>query len=204
MPQRDADIRLSADDSLATEIPSSLGLCGGSESLPMDTKDVVALSLSGVAIAVSVVSVYLNRRQWRVVNRPFVIARLINPKAGNRGTCYELRVENIGTRPAVAIRLKTDHTALREALDASSTFPPDDIEACFRDSTVIGPLTAGEVIASAFGYNGSEPGERIWKMGSVLPIEIHYRDLQGGKFMTRGSITIATKNGFTGYAWKDT
>jgi len=169
----------------------------------MEIKDLIALSMSGVALAVSVVSVYLNRRQWRVINRPFVVARLINPKAGNRGTCYELRVENIGTRPAVGIRLKTDETALREALDASSTFPPDDIEACFQDSTVIGLLTAGEAIASAFGYNGSEPGERIWKMGSVLPIEIHYRDLQGGKFTTRGSITIATRNGFTGFTWND-
>jgi hypothetical protein len=169
----------------------------------METKDIVALSISGIALVVSVTSAYLTRRQWRVINRPFVVARLINPKAGNRGTCYELRVENIGTRPAVEIRLKTDQAALSAALDSSSTFSPDDIQACFRDSTVIGLLTAGESVTSAFGYNGSEAGERIWKMGSVVPIQICYRDLHHGKFTTNGSIIISTKNGFTGYTWKD-
>ncbi|MBK9990309.1 MAG: hypothetical protein IPP19_06145 [Verrucomicrobia bacterium] len=169
----------------------------------MEPKDLVAFSISGTALLVSILSVYLNRRQWRIINRPFVVVRLINPKTGNRGTCYELQVLNIGSRPAVGIRLGTDEEVLRRALDPSASFPPDDINTCFKDSTVIGLLIPGESVVSSFGYNGSGTGEQSWMMGSVLPIRISYRDLHGSEFVTKGSITVSTKNGFSGYTWTD-
>lgn len=169
----------------------------------METKEIFSLSISAIALGVSIASVYWNRRQWRVVNRPFVVVRLINPKAGNRGTCYELQVVNIGQRPAIGVKLRTNAEALRRAIDPTSAFPPDDVEACFADSTIIGLLTPGESVTSAFGFNGSKPGEQLWKMGSILPVAITYRDLEHREFTTKGSLTIATRNGFTGYTWSD-
>jgi hypothetical protein len=167
----------------------------------MEFKDVASLSISCIALVVSVVAAYVNRRQWRIINRPFVVVRLINPKAGNAGTCYELKVENIGTRPATDIRLKTDIQKLRAGLAPSSNCFKDSIEACFADSTVIGLLTPGESVVSAFGYNGID--EQTWIIGHILPIQVTYKDLQHQEFKTEGSIIINTRNGFTGQTWGD-
>lgn len=169
----------------------------------MEIKDTLALTISGFALFVAISSVLLNLRQWRLLHRPVVLVRLINPKAGNRGTPFELEVLNVGNRPALDVRMKVEEAALRRALDPSSKFPPDDIEACFKESAGIGFLTAGQSIVSSFGYNGAEAGEQIWIIGSALPIVVRYRDLQGNAFETKGTLTITTKNGFSGYTWSD-
>lgn len=167
----------------------------------METHEVVSLSMSAVALIVSIATAVVNRKQWRVLNRPDVYVRLINHKAGNVGTPYELQVVNIGNRPAFDVRLKTDQKALLNAYHTSSKFPRDDIEACFSEEAVIGLLTPGESTNAAFGYNGDS--DCAWKIGSILPVEIHYRDTENRVFVTKGKLTIRTRNGFSGYAWTD-
>lgn len=161
----------------------------------------ISLTMSAAALIVSITALVMNRKQWRITNRPDVYVRLINPKAGNAGTPYELQVLNIGNRPAFDVRLKTDQQALLDAYDSESKSDHNDIEACFSEATTIGLLTPGESTVAAFGYNSH--GDCAWKMESVLPIEIHYRDGENRAFVTEGTLRIRTRNGFSGYTWGD-
>ena len=164
-------------------------------------KDIITFAFSSAALALSIVALYFNRKQWHLLNRPMVVIRIVTPDPGNVGTAFSLEITNVGTRPAVDIKLSTDMSLLNAALDPAGKKHHDDVFANFAPSAKLDLLKPGESSLSAFGFNSREPNNSTWLCGTPIIIGVAYRDIDGRKFAGKYPMVVETKMGISGCQW---
>jgi hypothetical protein len=174
-----------------------------SSTIEIAAKDLLTFAFSGAALAISVVALYFNRKQWHLLNRPMVVVRLVTPNPGNVGTDFSLEVTNVGTRPAVDIKLSTDMNLLNAALDPASKKYHDDVLANFSPHAKLDLLKPGESSLSAFGFNSREPNNSTWRCGNPIVIGVRYRDIDGREFSGKYPIVVELKMGISGCRWAE-
>ncbi|MGB5710386.1 MAG: hypothetical protein WBM44_05700 [Waterburya sp.] len=160
----------------------------------------------GVATLVAVFSFFNTIRLWQQTNRPIVSAFVETHSAGNVATMYKLLVINSGNRPAVNIRLELKLNTEDFKQCIAQEINDSRVEAilrCFSSEGVIPLLISGDNITNYFGLTSRLSEEDIWKYGSLLPIEIHYKDLEGKKYISKLTLVIKYSKAIAGMRWAD-
>lgn len=164
--------------------------------------DEIRTLFSGVALVLSLVSIWLSRRTWLQSNRPIVSAVVRTHKGGNTGIAYNLAVINSGTRPAVTVRLVADDAAVRAAMKPAASGPlVEDVVRCFASDAVIPLIINGSESVNSFG-NTSNDANSVWEYGSSFPCRLEYRDLEGRSYRSQVTLAIRDSDGFAGGSWK--
>jgi len=82
----------------------------------MEPQAIITLTISGIALLVSILSVSFAVFSWREAHRPIVIARVTTVESGDVATALQLLVENTGNRPARDISVTCEPIALDAVL----------------------------------------------------------------------------------------
>jgi hypothetical protein len=159
-----------------------------------------SLAIAGLALVVSLVAYYFNRKSWRETYRPIVTARITTVASGNRGIALNIVVNNTGNRPAKNIRLLVNQNDLESTLSSKEDSQRSLIENCFSSQTVIPILENERSVSNSFGFL-SDREDSTWKVNSTLNIEILYEDLEGRSFKHKIPLLLAGDEGFAGGFW---
>lgn len=156
----------------------------------------IAVILSVVAIAISLLSFGFAVYSWRQANRPMVVARVTTESGGNTGISLNLLVENTGNRPARDIELIAKKG---DVLSASlQAVIPKDAERCFFSGIRIPVLANGHCSTNAFWHLGQVDS---WRAGAEIRITLRYRDLDGRRFSNKNLLVLADDAGFAQTFW---
>ena len=162
--------------------------------------DEIRTLFTGVALVVSLVSIWLARRMWLQSNRPVVSAAVRTHKGGNTGIAYDLIVINSGTRPALGVRLVADEAKVRAAMKPSSSGAlVDDVLRCFHEDADIPLLLNSKESVNSFGTTGA--ADAVWEHGRSFPCRIDYEDLEGRSYRSQVTLVIRDSDGFAGGSW---
>jgi hypothetical protein len=167
----------------------------------MEPQALITLTISGIALLVSILSVSFAVFSWREAHRPIVIARVTSVASGNVATTLQLLVENTGNRPARDIALTCEEIALDAVLDPKvRAQPPEDVEQVFASDTVVPVLENGRAITCAFGLFSAQD-QSTWVPNSRLPIVSSHRSLGRRRFKESMTLLLADAHSFTGLQW---
>lgn len=167
----------------------------------MEPQAVITLTISGIALLVSILSICFAVFAWREAHRPIIIARVTTAESGNVATALQLIVENTGNRPARDITLTCDKSTLDKVLDPKvGAKPPNDVERVFASDTVIPVLEHGRAVTCAFGLFSAED-QSTWMPNSRLPVSISYTSLGRRRFKDTMDLLLSDDHSFTGLQW---
>lgn len=159
--------------------------------------------LSVAAIAISLISIWISVRNWRESNRPIMAAYVATHAAGNVAAMFDLVVVNQGTRPAVNVRLCADVVALDKALTNGDRSPlAEHVKRCFDPKRFIPLIGPGASVKNSFGIVKGTSVDSTWHYGSVFPVTITYRDLEGRAFASRLDVLIQNSEAFADSSWE--
>ncbi|MGN6235038.1 hypothetical protein [Dyella sp.] len=159
-----------------------------------------ALITSIFSALASMVTVFYTVYLWRRSNRPLVTARVTTHHSGNVNIFLNILVENMGTQPALNVKLQ----AKRKDVEAAMRKPdgPELLkkapERVFFSDVVIPMLANGRSMTNSFGALG-ESG--IWQAGSQIPIKLIYEAMDGRRFRERGILLLHSDEGFAQTSW---
>jgi hypothetical protein len=159
------------------------------------------LGLSAAAILISLLALWSSWRVWRKSNRPIVTAFVTELAGGNVSTVFNLVVANTGNRPATHVRLHATSVDIDQLVDPGA--PKErrqDIANCFLQEAEIPLLRNSEELTTSFGAVKS-PGAWL-NYGAQIAIEITYRDLDGGTYISKLPLRIYARDGFGGGVWQ--
>ena|SRR5688572_2359646 len=161
------------------------------------------LVLSTAAVILSLISMWFSWWTWRESNRPVVAAIVRTREGGNLAIAYELVVMNVGSRPAVGIRIQCDEGGLQRALTDSEKVPfLDDVRRCFLPESIFPFIKDGESVANSFGVTRGEPSDSTWRPGARFGVTITYRDLSHRRHYTSSmELAIIDSDTFAGSSW---
>ncbi len=159
--------------------------------------------LSVIAVVVATFCAAFSWWTWRQSNRPVVAAMVKTAKAGNQLIAYSLVVSNVGSRPAVGVRLDCDQDGLRQALTDPEGAPYlEQATRCFSADAVYPLIADGESVKHAFGVTAREAENSTWRYGARFRVTLTYSDL-GGRRKYRSSLDVAIidSDSFAGSSW---
>jgi hypothetical protein len=168
----------------------------------MKAGDWQTLIIPGIALFVSMLSLYFSRKSWFEANRPIITVRVARHSGGNMATALDLIVENTGSRPAKNIKLSADDGDLRAAFvkDANET-EVHYIKAIFTNRGIIPILANGRSAINSFGHLSRSTSQPLWVMHSRFDIQVTYHDLNDREYSYSIPIFIADDKGFAGGFW---
>jgi hypothetical protein len=156
---------------------------------------------SGVGALISLTSFYFSRRQWREANRPSVLPSIETADCTDNLIAYNLAIENVGNRAALAVRVSVEETSFKQALhDAATPSRVEQLRKLFDARSEQPTLKPGGRVASAFGLTGND--RPTWKPGARLAVTVHYSDVLGKKYREQYSLIIKDSATFSGQMWK--
>jgi hypothetical protein len=181
----------------------SLIIRDGREEMKFDADELRTL-FSGIAIVVSLLSLWFSYRSWLRSNRPIVVAAIEAFRGGNLAIALNLVVMNVGNRPALRVRLNAKKSDIVNCLyDSADHSFEETIYRCFSDQAEIPLLLDGKNAINSFGFLSINKGTSSWIDKSVLPIEMTYFDLDGRKYKSKLKLVIKGEKGFAGGAWSE-
>jgi hypothetical protein len=165
------------------------------------TGDELRTAATFVAIAISLLSMYVARRSWIQSNRPIVTAFIAAQRTGNLASVFKLVVANSGSRPAVNVRLRATAGELRKLVKPTATEAlRDRLGLCFAEPSTIAVLRNGEELSTAFG---AVTAEDAWlEYGAKIDVTVSYSDLDGRAFQSVMPLKVHTREGFGGARWE--
>jgi hypothetical protein len=156
-----------------------------------------------VALIVSLCSLLISFDVWRRSFRPVVSAAVKTHAAGNVTICYDLVIQNSGTRPARNIRI-SPVSSLDAALGQDAT---EDNKrrwlACFDQTIPV--LQPNERVSCSFGTTQINDAG-FWKHKAIIRIRLSYEEWLGGlirRYPEEQDIQIVSSESFTGFSWGD-
>lgn len=164
-----------------------------------------AAFVAAMGAVVSLLSVFITRKNWKDSNRPVVVAYVDEESGGGGITVFNLHLQNTGTRPATAVRLNAHHVDVEKLI--SKQAPPErrnNIEKVFSEESRVAVLQPGEVLTTSFGLSSTDPSQQWLEYGIEIPIEISYQDIEGHKYRSKLPMRTRPRLGFGGGVWKST
>ncbi len=159
-----------------------------------------ATIISILALVISIISTAFAVHSWRQSNRPLITAR-ISINGGNVAAALSIIVENTGNRPARNIRLSAkDEDVVRCLAPERNQIVPEEIRNIFFNNVVIPVLANDRAVSNAFGLI-SHSSDSSWVPTFILPITIHYEDIEGREFTSRLNLQSAYEDAFAGASW---
>ena len=162
--------------------------------------------VSILALVVSVVAIWVAKRNWRESYRPIVSAYIkTDPSSKSVGPInYRLVVINSGSRPAFGVRLEVTESALTGALAAGAARLEElvsPIRRCFSSEYEIPVLVNGDTTQSSFGQTTGIEETSVLRYGSEIPIIIRYADTYGKEFKSSVTLVVRDTRSFTDGTW---
>ena len=160
------------------------------------------VALSAIAAVVSIAALIFSIYSWRESTLPILIARIVCDNPGNIACALEIKIENVGNRPATHIRLRVRSSDLRHAIDNAGPAPfLKHVEACFARDAAIPVLAHGQSVKCGFGILRANH-KRTWIPQSRLPIIITYFDLKHRKYRSKLELKLSPNTSFSGVGWQ--
>lgn len=160
------------------------------------------LFFATAALIVSLFSLIITVWLWRESNRPVVTARIKTHHGGNVAILYNLEIVNSGARPAKDVRLSIKPDDLERALAPADKRGPEfdrhmrSVNRCFEERATIPVLLNSGTCSNAFGHTSKQ--DPFWLPGTVLPVSISYRGIEGQSYKSQVAIRIDDTAGFAG------
>lgn len=159
-------------------------------------------NIAMLSAVIAFTSMCITVQLWQRTNRPILSARVTTSSGGEDGIALNLLLENTGNRPAKDISLSADEPYILNALvDSNAGEVPGDAKRCLLEDRIIPVLANGRVASNAFGYLGRKSG--AWQSGSVVPVVITYRSLEGRNYTSRMNLLLADDAGFAQTFWNE-
>lgn len=115
--------------------------------------DLLPIVTSTCSVLISLAATVFAMRSWHRTNRPVISARITTAEGGNNGIALNIVVENTGNRPAKAIKLIAERTAVLRAMkEPSSQEVPVDARHCFFEHKIIPVLANGKAASNALEH----------------------------------------------------
>ncbi|MDF1482274.1 hypothetical protein [Extensimonas sp. H3M7-6] len=152
------------------------------------------------ALAISLISIWLTRRNWLEGNRPIVCAFVEEDSIGAGIALFNFCISNTGSRPAVRISIRIKPSELEKLIDPNaSQHERKLLHDCFKEETTIPIIRNGETLKAGLGSaSESGAGKPQLQYGASAEVKIYYRDLEGRKYVATHPITIFPRDGFNG------
>gem|GEM_PF-552324 len=168
----------------------------------ISSTDELKTVLSVLAFFVSLISLYFTRVNWIQSYRPVVVAFIEAHSSGQTGATLNLVVSNVGSRPAVKIRLDASSNNIDSLFEEGiEQYRIDLIKSCFEPDNEIPLLRNGEDLSNCFGGFGTD---KWLKFRQSIEISITYSDLAGRSFKSKQPLKVYERQkGFAGTDWSD-
>lgn len=151
------------------------------------------------SLLISLAATVFAVKSWHRTNRPVISARITTAQGGNDGIALNIVVENTGNRPAKAIKLIAEKTAVLQAMqEPSSQEIPLDAQHCFFNNKVIPVLANGKAASNAFGAIGNS-GD--WEAGAKIPLRIEYLSFEDKRYSEKMDLWLVDDAGFAQTFW---
>jgi hypothetical protein len=152
--------------------------------------------VASFSLIVSALAFLFSRRSWRETYRPIVTARIVGDKDHGAGPVpVAIKLENVGNRPAVNVRIQLDRKDLAISLMPNLVAENQAIVDRLLEERVIGVIPNGK---SRSGYIGKLA--IIWKAETSLKVTVFYSGLDGRKFRETMPLILSNDVSFTGFS----
>jgi hypothetical protein len=162
-----------------------------------------AAIVSTFSALVSLLSVFVARKNWLDSNRPVVTAYIDEDSEGEGITVFNLHLGNSGTRPATFVQLCAHPSDVQKLLDDEAEFKHrKNIERVFTPESRVAILHPGETLVTSFGLASANPAHKWLKYGEEIATKIRYCDVEGNAYVSHISLKIRPREGFGGGVWR--
>lgn len=156
------------------------------------------------AVLISLIAVYIARKNWRDSNRPVVVAYVDEEGSGPGLTVFNLFLHNVGTRPAVAVELVAHpEDVSRLVAKGANEKRRRSIGTVFSAESRVAVLQPSEALKTSFGLAAQKPTEQWLEYGEEISIRIRYRDVEGTSYVSHLPLKVRPRAGFGGGVWSN-
>ena len=155
---------------------------------------------TAAALVISLISLWLTRRNWLEGNRPIVCAFVEEDSISAGIALFNFCITNTGNRPATNVSIKITPSDLEKIIHPhASEHERKILHNLFKEEIAIPIIRNGETLKAGLGH-ASEPhaGEPQLLYGATARVRLLYRDLEGRKYATTHPIKIFPRSGFNG------
>ncbi len=160
-----------------------------------------SITISIVALFISIGTAYILHKNRLEANRPIVTAKL-ESECNDLITALTIRLYNTGLTPALDITLEANEDDILKAFVVGvSDISKKEVLRCLTKENTIPIIHNNDSVENGFGVL-SNNSNNTFKLKSEIPITIKYKSLYGYSYVQKQTLIIKITDNFAGSGWK--